>query len=299
MNAVEQARCEELYLRQRVALKLQGKRPKTIEGYGRAVRRVAERLDRCPDELTVLDLKAYFASLVDSHSWSTVKIDRCGLQFFYTHVLDRPWDWVRIVKPPQVRTLPDILSLAEIAQLLKATRNLRYRVYFLVTYGLGLRLNEALTLEVGDISAQAGRIHVRNGKGGKDRFVPLPNLILNALRAFWRHHRNRRLIFPNPSDNLRLTLRPMDRGGVQTAFKAVLAACGIHRKLSIHSLRHSYATHLLEAGVDLREIQTLLGHASPTTTALYTQLTTVTSANTQASLEQMMQSLIGHWRALS
>ena len=202
----------------------------------------------------------------------------------------------RTLYPVQLRFLG---SLAEIAQILKATRNLRFRVYFLVTYSLGLRLNEALTLEVRDISAQTGRIHVRNGKGGKDRFVPLPKLILNALRAFWRHHRNPQLLFPNPSDNIALTRTPMNRNSVQSAFKAVLQTCGIHRQLSIHSLRHSFATHLLEAGVDLREIQSLLGHASPTTTALYTQLTTVTSANTQASLEQMMQSLLGHWRALS
>jgi len=298
VKRTEQARFDRLYDQQLTALKLQGKRPKTIDAYARAVRRVADHFDRCPDTLSAEELKAYFSALVDSHSWSTVKVDRNGLQFFYRHVLEREWNWVHIVKPPRVRSLPDILSVAEVAQLLEATRRLRFRVFFLTTYSMGLRLGETLALEVGDIDAGAARVHVRHAKGNKDRFVLLPALTLRALRRLWLHHRHPRLLFPSPTGELANATTPMHRAGVQAAMKAALAECGVHRKLSVHSLRHSYATHLLELGIDLREIQTLLGHESPATTARYTQLTERTGANTRERLERLMHALSDHWRAL-
>lgn len=296
MNASDKARFDRLYQQHLTALKLQGLRPKTIEAYARAVRRVAARFDRCPDSLSTAELKSHFSDLVDSHSWSTVKVDCNGLRFFYEHVLERRWDWVRIVKPPRVRSLPDIFTIPEIAQLLKATRKLRFRVFFLTTYSLGLRLGETLALQVGDIDAAAGRVHVRLAKGGKDRFVPIPSLTLNQLRRLWRHHRHPTMLFPNPHGNIAAATTPMDRGGVQRALKAALAECDIHRKLTVHSLRHTYATNLLEAGVSLPQIQQLLGHVSPTTTARYTQLTQVTGANTRQCLEQLMHSILEQWR---
>ena len=299
MIATDTVRFDSLYEQHLTALKLQGKRAKTIEAYSRAVRRVAEYFGRCPDDLSADELKEYFSALVDSHSWSTVKVDRNGLQFFYRHVLERHWDWVQIVKPPKVSSLPDILSVAEVARVLMGTRRRRFRVFFLTTYSLGLRLGETLALQVGDIDAGAARVHVRNAKGGKDRFVVLPQFTLHALRELWRHHRHPRLLFPSAHGDIAKASAPMNRGGVQAALKAALAGCGLQRKLSVHSLRHSYATHLLEVGVDLREIQALLGHASPTTTARYTQLTRVTAANTRTCVEQLMQRLRQQCRASS
>ena len=131
MNPTEQARFKPLYLAMQQALTLQGKRPKTIDAYSRAVRRVADYFDRCPDNLTADELKDYFASLVETHSWSTVKLDRNGIQFFYRHVLDKPWNWVNILKPPQVRSLPDILTRQQTLELINTTYKLRYRVFFL------------------------------------------------------------------------------------------------------------------------------------------------------------------------
>lgn len=299
MDPLQQQRFEQLYQQHLTALKLQGKRPKTIDAYSRALRRLCGHFDRCPDQLSAAELRSYFAALIDSHSWSTVKLDRCGLQFFFTHVLERSWDWLRIVKPPQVRRLPDVFSIEEVARLLRAMRRLRFRVFFLTTYSCGLRLGEALALQVGDIDGAAGRLHVRNGKGGKDRFLPLPELTLSALRDFWRRHRNPRWLFPAPTPDPSTAARPMDRGGVQAALKAALSELGIARKLSVHSLRHSYATHLLEAGVDLRQIQTLLGHTSPITTARYAQLTEVGAANTRDCLARLMDRLLQHWQARS
>lgn len=298
MDCTEQQRFDKQYRKMQQSLVLQGLRPKTIEAYARAVRRLAKYVDCCPDSLTADDLKDYFAALLKSHSWSTVKLDRCGIQFFYKHVLNKKWDWVKIVKPPVVRRLPDILTQKETFRVINITRKLRYRVFFLTVYSMGLRLGEGLRLEVGDFNGERNRIHIRNAKGGKDRLVPLPEVTLVALRRFWKTHRNPRLLFPNCLGNSRQICEaetPMDRGGIQAAIKAAVADCGIRRNITMHSLRHSYATHLLELGVDLREIQTILGHIRPETTARYTQLTNVTSTNVVEMLRLMFSSFSICW----
>lgn len=197
MDQAETNRFNELYQRHLRILKLQGKAQKTIDAYGRAVRRISEHFDCCPDQLTLQQREQYFADLVESHSWSTVKIDRNGLQFFWKHVLKRHWQWVNIVKAPKVRSLPDILTLSEVEQLIGATRKLRYRVFLLATYSMGLRLAETLALQVGDIDGKRQRVHIRRGKGHKDRFVPLPDLTYQALRVLWCKHRNPCWLFPN------------------------------------------------------------------------------------------------------
>src|SRR5690348_16107349 len=149
MNKSQQIKFEALYRKHVNALKRQGKAESTIDVYSRAVRRVAESFDCCPDQLTQDQLEAHFDTLVTPHSWSTVKIDRNGLQFFYEHVLKRPWTWVDIVKPPQVRRLPDILTLVEIERLINGTRELRYQTFILTAFSLGLHLGEVLNLQVG------------------------------------------------------------------------------------------------------------------------------------------------------
>ncbi len=299
MNSTEENRFRPQYEKMQQCLVLQGLRPKTVEAYSRAIRRLAEHFDCCPDELTTDQLKDYFAALVRSHSWSTVKVDRCGIQFFYRHVLDRPWDWVKIVKPPRVRTLPDILTRAEAFKVINTTRKLRYRVFFLTTYSMGLRLGEGLQLEVGDMDRSRNRVHIRGAKGGKDRLVPVPEVTMRALRQFWKCHRNTRLLFPSwtgDARRIRNAQRPMDRGGVQSAIKAAVADSGISRKITMHSLRHSFATHLLELGVDLREIQSILGHVRPETTARYAHLTTVTRANAVDMLRLMFRPFSLRWK---
>jgi len=233
MKSSEQTRFDRLYKRHLRALKLQGMSDSTIDVYARAVRRVAQRYDCCPDRLTTEQLAAHFAKLVESHSWSTVKVDRNGLQFFYKHVLKRDWSWVEIIKAPKIQSLPDILTLDEVEQLIGATRKLRYRVFLLTTYSMGLRLGETLALEVGDIDSQRQQVHIRRGKGHKDRLVPLPDLAYRALRTLWCKHRNPRLLFPSPvgsAARIRCTTTHMDRGSTQAAMKAVVAQCGIKKK---------------------------------------------------------------------
>lgn len=233
MKSTEANRFKKLYQRHLRLLKLQGKSQKTIDAYSRAVRRVSDHFDCCPDKLTTEQLETYFGELVDTHSWSTVKIDRNGLQFFWRHVLNRDWQWVNIIKPPKIHTIPDILTPAEIERLIGKTRKLRYRVFLLTTYSMGLRLEEALSLQVGDIDAGRKRVHIRRGKGHKDRLIPLPDLTLLALRELWRKHHHPELIFPNAKGSLKTIQQAtthMDRGGAQKAMKVVVTECGIKKK---------------------------------------------------------------------
>lgn len=292
MNLQQQRHFEALYQQHLNNLTLQGKRPATIDAYARAVRRIAAFFDSPPDNLTQQQLKTYFVRLISSHSWSTVKLDRNGLQFFYRYTLNKQWEWLDIVKPPQVKRLPDILTPNEVGLLITFTRQPRYQRFFYTLYCLGLRLGEGLQLTVGDIDSAHHQVHIRNAKGGKDRLVPLPDNTLTVLRHYWCTHRHPTLLFPGLGNE-----GPMDRGGVQKAMKQVCRDVGIHKAISPHSLRHCYATHLLEHGLDLRSLQRLLGHASLTTTARYTQLTDVKHAQLHQAVNQLASGLTIMWEA--
>ena len=173
MNEQEQACFDVAYLQHRTALKI-------IEAYAFAVRRAAQYFDRFPDDLTTDELKRYFSDLIDSHSWSAVKIDRNGLRFFYQHVLGQAFPWVDMVKPPRVQSLPDLLSRDEIARIIRRNASHRYQTFWIFTYSMGRRLGETLRLTVADIDAARMRVHVRHSKGNNDRFVILPDLCLTS-----------------------------------------------------------------------------------------------------------------------
>jgi site-specific recombinase XerD len=290
MNNAEQQRFNSLYEQHLTNLKLQGKRPSTIDAYSRALRRVTNYFDRSPDMLTTDDLKRFFAALIESRSWSTVKLDRNGLQFFYKYTLNKQWEWLNIVKPPQVKRIPDILTPAEISMVINHTKKLRYQVFFLTLYSMGLRLSEGLELTISDIDSRMMQVHIREGKGGKDRLLPLPKRTLHALRYYWSTHRHSKFIFPGIG-----TESPMERGGIQKSLKQVVRECGIYKHISPHSLRHCFATHLLEQGLDLRSLQLLLGHASLNTTARYTQLTQLKQADSQRAVERLTNALALDW----
>ena len=233
MKPSEVKRFAALYERHLKLLKLQGKSKSTIDAYSRAVRRIRNHYDCCPDKLTKDQLENYFVDLVESHSWSTVKIDRLGLMFFWKFVLSRDWQWLNIVKPPKVKTIPDILTPVEIERLIGATKKMRYRVFLLTTYSMGLRLEETLSLHVGDIDAGRKLVHIRRGKGHKDRMVPLPDRTLTALRVYWCEHRHPAMVFPNcigSLERIRRATTHMDKGGAQSAMKRVVVACNIKKK---------------------------------------------------------------------
>jgi len=268
-------------------LRLKGLQPKTIEAYSRAIRRIGNYFDCRIDNLSSDQLLDYFSDLLSSHSWSAVKLDLYGLKFFYTNVLKKTWNDIPLIKPPKTTRIPDIVTIEQANQLFSATTIQDYKVFFFTIYSMGLRLGEGIKLQVGDIDADHMRVHIRDAKGNKDRFVPMPHKTLQVLRQFWSQHQHPTFIFPSRKrgvKNCHLVTVPLDRGGIQVSIKKVVDGIGIKKQISCHSLRHSYATHLLEAGIDLIELQQILGHVSLLTTAKYTHLTT---ANHQNSYEKI------------
>lgn len=192
-----------------------------------------------------------------------------------------------------------MLTRQETLRLLGTVRKLRYRVFFTTLYSTGLRLSEGLALEVGDIDAGRLRIYVRGGKGDKDRYVPITDRLLHMLRRWWATHRHPRLLFPNPTggpERMRQATTPMDRGGVQAAISAAVVDARIRLRIRVHSLRHCFSTHMLELGVDLRELQTILGHAYPETTARYAHLTEVTATQARERQGKLLESFVLRWR---
>jgi integrase/recombinase XerD len=291
MNNIEQQHFNLLYQQHLSALKRLGKSDSTIDLYSRPVRRITSFFDRCPDTLKQQDLEAYFESLIHSHSWSTVKTDRNGLQFFYKHVLQIQWTWVDIVKPPQIKTLPDILTQAEISLIINSTRGSRYQTYIFTAYSMGLRLGEALNLKVADIDSARHLVHIRNGKGRKDRFVTLPEKTRLIMRQYWATHRNPTFIFPSGkhTNERHHATSFMSRGGTQKSFKAIVKSCGLHKHITIHSLRHCYGTHLVEAGLNLGAIQHQMGHQSPNVTVGYIQMTDTIKQNTREIINNLIE----------
>ena len=214
-------------------LKLKGLQPKTIEAYARAIRRIGDYFDHQIDTLSEQQLTDYFTDLVASHSWSTVKLDLYGLKFYTAHVLRQPWVAPGLIKPPRTQRLPDIVTVAEVRRLFAATRVVSYRVFYFTLYSLGLRLGEGLRLQVGDIDAARQRVHIRDAKGNRDRFVPLPQATHHLLRRFWQVHRNPVLLFPSRLGGLKAAASattPMDPGGVQTTLHKVVETCGLKKR---------------------------------------------------------------------
>jgi site-specific recombinase XerD len=259
-------------------LQLRGFSERTQEAYTRAVRQLAEHYHKSPDLITEEELRQYFLHIINvkHYSRNTTTIALCGIRFFFEQTLNRKWTIFNLVRPAPEHKLPVILSLEEVREILNRVRLPRYRVCLSTIYACGLRLQEGIRLAVPDIDSARMRIHVRHGKGNKDRYVPLPQRTLELLRDYWSTHRNPVLIFPAEGrDHIDLSkaTEPMSKSSVQDAFRAALKQSGINKRASVHTLRHSWATHLLEAGVNLRLIQEYLGHSSPATTSVYTHLT--------------------------
>lgn len=279
-------------------LKLKGLQPKTIEAYSRAIRRIGAYFDYRLDDLTQNQLLDYFHQLKENASWSTVKLDLYGLKFFYLHVLQKNWTNIPVIKSPRVKRIPNIVTIEQAGQIFSATRKLSYRVLFFTLYSMGLRLGEGLRLQTGDIDASRHRVHIRNAKGNKDRMAPLPDNTLKVLRRFWKVHKHPRFIFPSRKRGLRnahLTDIHLDRSGAQAAMKKVLAELKLNKNISCHSLRHSYATHLLEAGVDILTLQKILGHVSLLTTAKYTHLTSHSTQAAEGYINTLMDTFNIRW----
>jgi site-specific recombinase XerD len=258
-------------------LQLKGMSERTIEMYVRAVRQLAEHYHKSPEHISEEELRQYFLYNKNVRKWSRTAstIALCGIKFFYTYTLKRDWTTIKFVRPEKEKKLPVVLSRSEVKKIIAHVRLFRYQACLFTIYSLGLRLQEGTHLQLADLDAERLFVHVHRGKGNKDRYVPLPERTLKLLRRFWSTHQNPIWLFPAPGrggHNMPAADRPMPPGSIQTAFNEAVQKSGVRKKVSVHHLRHSYATHLLEAGVDLRFVQEYLGHDDPKTTMIYTQL---------------------------
>jgi integrase/recombinase XerD len=271
-------------------MQLRGFAVRTQEAYLLAVRQLAKHYRKAPDQINEEELRQYFLFLKNEKhaARATCTIALCGIKFFFERTLGREWRTFEFLRPLKEKKLPVVLSRAEVRSILAHVHRRPYRVCLTTIYVCGLRLLEGVQLKVTEIDGERQLLHIEQGKGGKDRCIPLPVACLKMLRQHWLTHRHPLWMFPSPvGDNQ----QPMRESGLQRAFQAAWKEAGIHKRATVHTLRHSYATHLLEAGVNLRIIQSYLGHASPATTAIYTHLTSPTETQTRHTIDEMVTSL--------
>jgi site-specific recombinase XerD len=278
-------------------LSLRSLSARTREEYARYIRKLAEHCGKDPVLLEEQEIRAYLLYLKTQKNYgpSSMRIATAALTFFFNAVFERGWKLFGKVRSPDRQTLPVVLSREEVHRLLAAVKELRFLVVLQLLYSCGLRVGEAVSLQVSDIPKGQGRIHVRDGKGGKDRVVPLSSLMLKSLKSYWVTHRHPTLIFPGVGRGWRERAversaqaeQPMSVSSVQHCFRLACASAGIHVKATPHTLRHSYATHLLEEGVSLRQIASYLGHASLDTTVIYTHLTAVSEGRALQAIEKL------------
>lgn len=278
-------------------MQLRGLSARTQEAYARAVWQLAQYYHRRPDQLSDEDLRQYFLYLANEKKIArpTATIALCGIKFFYEQTLKQDWPTLRFVRPPREWKLPVVLSRKEVRQTLAAVKIPVYRACLTTIYACGLRLLEGARLQLPDVDSARMLLHI-HGKSKKDRYVPLPKPTLQLLRAHWRTHRSPLWLFPAPTrhglaHSLAHDGGPVTRSSLQSAFRRAVQRSGINKRAHVHTLRHSYATHLLEAGFNLRVIQDHLGHRSPSTTAVYTHLTREVRAALIKPLDQLMADL--------
>lgn len=257
-------------LRQRLIddLQLRGFSPRTQQAYVQAVARFARHFNASPQRLGPEEVRQYLLYLVNERhaAWSTYNVTLCALRFFYQTTLGRAGLLEGIPCPKQPKHLPVVLSRDEVTQFLAAAAHFKSRVMLTLAYAAGLRVSEIVALEVGDIDSRRMVIRVRQAKGRKDRYVMLSPKLLELLRTYWKRTR------PRPQRHLFTghTGKPLTIRTVILICQRTLRRSELKKRVTVHTLRHTFATHLLEAGVDLRTIQVLLGHRNLKTTAIYT-----------------------------
>jgi integrase/recombinase XerD len=281
--------------RQRMIEEMQLRRfsERTIESYLRAVGQLAGYCWKSPQEITAEEVREYFLYLRNQKrlARATTTIALCGIKFFFESTLKQDWTTLNIPRPRAEKKLPVVLSRDEVWHILGVVRELRHRTCLTLIYTCGLRLGEGCRLSVSDIQRDRGLIHIRAAKGNKDRYVPLPPTTLALLGECWKTHRNPIWLFPRVGRggaHGTHAEQPVPLHTVQQAFRHALQAAGVHKDAHVHTLRHSYATHLLEAHVNLRQIQEWLGHNSPLTTSVYTHLTVPATAEAVGQLNTLM-----------
>jgi len=276
-------------LRQRMIedMKVRNLARKTQLAYVTQVARFAKYFGKSPELLGPEQIRAYLVHLIDNKhvSWSLFNQTTCGLRFLYRVTVPRDWHVEQIPFPRQAKTLPVVLSLEEVARFFEAITNLKYRAILMTAYSAGLRTSEVIQLLVHDIDSQRMVIRIEQGKGQKDRYVMLSPKVLEFLREYYKVVRPKVWLFPGKEPN-----RPISITTVQKAAQRARLQSGLHKQVTVRALRHSFATHLLEAGANIRIIQVLLGHRSLQTTARYTHVSASTVCATRSPLDLLPDS---------
>lgn len=273
-------------LRQRFIddMRLRNLSPRTIEAYVHGVAKFAKHFRQSPDQLGPEQIRQFQLHLIGQKaSWSQFNQAVCALRFFFRITLGRPYVIKHLPFAKRPRLLPEVLTRDEVAQFLAAALPGRDRTLLETDYSCGLRLRELLGLQVTDIDSQRMVLHVRHAKGRKDRLVPISPRLLAALRAYWQEYQPATWLFPGNKPGTALTDGTVQRIAKRTALRA-----GLTKRIHPHTLRHSFATHLLEAGVDLLTVQTLLGHSHFYTTAKYLHI----SQRRLQGLPQLLEGLV-------
>jgi site-specific recombinase XerD len=250
-------------------LELYGLAQKTQIAYLREVRKLKEFYGKSPGLITEKELRDYYLHLVRELQISESRFYQVngGIKFFYSVTLARGWRALNIVRPRRRKELPAVLTKEEVQRLLQATENLKHRCILTLIYSAGLRISEARHIKVQDIDSKKMLIKVNQGKGNKDRYTILGQRTLMLLREYWRTCRPKDWLFPGVPDT-----KPLNPKSIERVFKKACQKAGIKRHVTVHSLRHSFATHLMEDGTNLRYIQNLLGHSRISTTMIYTHV---------------------------
>ena len=275
---------------------LRGFTEKTQSSYVRAVEGLVRYHRRSPDVLADEEIRRYFVHLkCERHlARPTITIALCGIKFLYETTLRRDFTLTGVPRPKREHKLPVVLTRAEVRAILRQITEVRHRACLTLIYACGLRLGEGCRVQVTDLDRARGVLHVHAAKGAKDRYISLPSPVLPLLEACWGTHRNPVWLFPSVGRggiHGATATSPVPLSTVQQVFRAALAVSGVHKHVSVHALRHSYATHLLEDGVNLRQIQTWLGHNSPAVTSVYTHLTEQATSAAAQQVGRLMQDL--------
>ena len=257
--------------------------PATQRSYLHAVKGYSVYFGRSPERLGLEDVRSYQVHLISKGiAWATLNQVVCALRFFYGITLGQDEVPERIPYARRPSALPEVLSQDEVVRFLEAVSSLKCRIALTTAYAAGLRVSEVVAVEVRNIDSDRMVIHIVHGKGGKDRYVMLSAQLLGILRAYWKLARPKRFLFPGRDEDCAINVTVL-----HAACRSAREAAGIAKKISVHTLRHSFATHLLEQGTDIRVIQALLGHNNLSTTARYTRVATTTIASTTSPLERL------------
>ena len=275
-------------------MKLFGYSKRTQDTYLYAVRKITNHFQTSPDQITNEQLREYLLWHKDKYAPNTTTIALCGIKFFYQKILKKPMPVFDLARQPRGLKLPVVLTREEVRAVLSNIRVLRHRACLTLIYSCGLRISEAVEMQVSQVDSKRMVVHVRAGKGARDRYVPLPQPTLELLRCHWKTHRHPQWLFPAPGRSGTReaeATRCIPLSSVQTVFKKSLKEVGIKKDAHVHTLRHSYATHLLEEGVDIRIISEYLGHRSLDSTLIYTHLTPLMRQGVADTINSLMGGL--------